>query len=54
MWGTVLIFIAVLAAFLFFWIVFYKKETSDKPTTYSCHHCNDKDCSCSKEDASAK
>jgi hypothetical protein len=54
MWGTAIVFVAVLAAFVFFWLVFYKKETSDKPTQYSCHNCGEQHCDCSKDDASAK
>jgi len=46
MWRTILIAFVILAAFLFFWIVFYKKEDKEKPVQFSCHHCDEKDCTC--------
>lgn len=56
MWITMLTAFVVLAAFLFFWIVFYKKEDSDNSSTvrYSCHQCNEKNCNCSEGDGKVK
>ncbi len=46
MWLTILIAFVILAAFLFFWIVFYKKEDKEKTVQFSCHQCDEKDCTC--------
>ncbi len=47
----IIVLIAALAAFLFFWIVFYKKEDStDKPdVTYICNECGENHCNCYEE-----
>ncbi|MCP4111485.1 MAG: hypothetical protein GY749_39145 [Desulfobacteraceae bacterium] len=47
----IIVLIAALAAFLFFWIVFYKKENSkDKPDViYTCGECGESHCNCYKE-----
>jgi hypothetical protein len=49
MWLTILIAFFVMSAFLFFWIVPYKKDDKDKPVHFSCHHCNEKNCTCVKD-----
>jgi len=52
--ATIFVLFAVLVAFLFFWLVFYKKERASEvkkaDASYVCKECGKKDCNCYKTD----
>ena len=50
--NLLIVFVAVLLAFLFLWMVLTKKkETDEKPDRYTCSHCGDQHCNCRKDEA---
>jgi hypothetical protein len=48
--GTIITILAAFAVFLVLWIVLSRrKEREEKPVTYVCMECGEKDCNCYRE-----
>ena len=48
---TIVVLIAAFAVFLIFWFVLSRrKQQEDKPLTYVCMECGEKNCNCYRED----
>ena len=48
--NIIIIFIAVLAAFVILWLVLSKKKDSQKAVAYVCPNCGEHHCDCYKAD----
>jgi len=49
--GIIVVFIAAFAVFILLWLVLSRqKKHEDKPDTYVCNECNEKNCNCYRED----
>lgn len=49
--GTIVAVIAAFAVFIILWFVLSRrKQREDKPATYVCMDCGEKDCNCYRED----
>jgi hypothetical protein len=49
--GTIITILAAFAVFLVLWIVLSRrKEKEEKPVTYVCMECGEKDCICYREE----
>jgi preprotein translocase subunit YajC len=49
--GTIITILSAFAVFIIFWFVLSRrKQQEDKPVTYVCMECGEKNCNCYRED----
>jgi hypothetical protein len=49
--GTIVALLAAFAIFIVFWLVLSRRKgQEEKPVTYVCTECGEKDCSCYRQD----